>query len=48
MKNLKPEDCRNFCACVRPNPQGRYPFKELLELLVGADEAAALSSATLA
>lgn len=34
-----------FCRCTEPNSVGRYPYKELMELLCGAKEAGELFSA---
>jgi hypothetical protein len=34
-----------FCRCTEPNSAGKYPYKELMELLCGAKEAGELFSA---
>lgn len=36
-----------LCSCLKPNAQGRYPYKELFELLCGAREAAELYAASI-
>lgn len=36
-----------LCSCMKPNAQGRYPYKELFELLCGAKEAADLYAASI-